>query len=472
MFAKNRQLVLTGVFFLDVVLLYASWIAAYELRFDLLPIEAPLGVPRLSAYLWYGAVVVLAALLVLRSLRLYRSQRTARLGAEIVAIAQGMTIVTALAALGSFFLRGELARSVLLLFWFVGTLALWGQRLLIRLALRALRRQGRNLRHVLIVGTGPLARSVARKMSEHPDFGFAVVGLVAPGIAPGAGPAARDLGDLGGVPVVGTVDDFPGLVDRTGAELVYLALGRAEWEAEQETLDRLSDSTVAVRLVPDLARAFTLNASIEDFDGTPVVLVTESPEQGWNQVLKRAFDLACSAIGLVVLLPLLLALAIWVKVDSPGPVFYAQERVGMNGRRFRMLKFRTMRVGSDAGGPQWTTKDDPRRTHGGTLLRRLSLDELPQLWNVFVGEMSLVGPRPEQPAFVEQFRGSIPRYMLRHHMKAGITGWAQVNGLRGDTPLEQRIEYDLYYIQHWSLFFDIRILARTVARVFRDPTAI
>jgi exopolysaccharide biosynthesis polyprenyl glycosylphosphotransferase len=227
-----------------------------------------------------------------------------------------------------------------------------------------------------------------------------------------------------------------------------------------------------VRLVPDLARAFTINASVEDFDGTPVVLVTESPEQGWNQVVKRGFDLCFSAVGLVLLSPLFLALALWVKLDSPGPVFYAQERVGMNGRRFRMLKFRTMRVGSDAGGPQWTTKDDPRRTRGGSLLRRLSLDELPQLWNVFLGEMSLVGPRPEQPAFVEQFRGSIPRYMLRHHMKAGITGWAQVNGLRGDTPLERRIEYDLYYIQHWSLFFDIRILARTIGRVFKDPTAI
>ena len=467
MFAKNRQLFLTGVFFMDAALLYVSWIVAYELRFRLLPMDAPLGVPRLSAYLWYGAVVVLAALLVLRTLRLYRSQRTSRLGAEIVAIAQGMTAVTALAALGSFFVRGELARSVLLLFAGVGTCALCGERLLIRVALRALRRQGRNLRHVIVVGTGPLAVSVARKMSQNPDFGFAVTGLVAARAGDMPAPVAQ-----GSFPVIGTVADFPGLVETTGAELVYLALGRAEWEAEQAALDRLSDSTVAVRLVPDLARAFTLNASVEDFDGTPVVLVTESPGQGWNQVLKRSFDFVFAAIGLVVLSPVLAALALWVKLDSPGPIFYTQERVGMNGRRFRMLKFRTMRVGSDAGGPQWTTKDDPRRTRGGALLRRLSLDELPQLWNVFVGEMSLVGPRPEQPAFVEQFRGSIPRYMLRHHVKAGITGWAQVNGLRGDTPLEQRIEYDLYYIQHWSLFFDIRILARTIACVFRDPTAI
>jgi Undecaprenyl-phosphate glucose phosphotransferase len=467
MFAKNRQVLLTAVFFLDAALLYFAWIGAYAVRFYVLPIGAPLGIPRFSAYLWYGAVVVLAALLVLRSLRLYRSQRTARLGAEIVAIAQGMTIVTALAALGSFFFRGELARSVLLLFACFGTTALWSERLLIRLTLRALRSQGRNLRHVLVVGTGPLAVAVARKMTQNPDFGFAVRGLVAPARGRGEAPAEE-----GGFPVVGSVSEFPGLAEDNGAELVYLALGREEWEAEQEALERLSDSTVAVRLVPDLARAYTLNASIEDFDGTPVVLVTESPGQGWNQIVKRVFDLVCSAFGLVALSPVLAALAVWVKTDSPGPVFYAQERVGMNGRRFRMLKFRTMRVGADATGPQWTTKNDPRRTPSGSLLRRLSLDELPQLWNVFVGEMSLVGPRPEQPTFVEQFRGSIPRYMLRHHMKAGITGWAQVNGLRGDTPLEQRIEYDLYYIQHWSIFFDIRILARTVARVFRDPTAI
>ena len=465
MFAKNRQILLTAVFFLDAALLYAAWMGAYWLRFYALPVAAPLGVPPLSAYLWYGAVVVLIALLVLRTLRLYRSRRTSRLGAELTAIAQGMTIVMALAALGSFFLRGELARSVLLLFAFVGTGALWTQRILIRLGLRALRRQGRNLRHVLIVGTGPLALAVARKMRENPDFGFEVKGLVSPR-GEGAPASVEEF------PVVGSVSEFPALAERSGAELVYLALGRAEWEAEQESLDRLSDSTVAVRLVPDLARAFTLNASVEDFDGTPVVLVTETSEQGWNQVLKRAFDLFGATVGLVFLSPILAALALWVKLDSPGPVFYAQERVGMNGRRFRMLKFRTMRVGSDADGPQWTTKGDPRRTRGGTILRRFSLDELPQLWNVFVGEMSLVGPRPEQPAFVEQFRGSIPRYMLRHHMKAGITGWAQVNGLRGDTPLEQRIEYDLHYVQHWSLFFDIRILALTVARVFRDPTAI
>jgi Undecaprenyl-phosphate glucose phosphotransferase len=330
--------------------------------------------------------------------------------------------------------------------------------------LRELRRRGRNLRHVLVVGTGEPARMLLKKIRRHDDFGLAVHGLVAAD--------AADVGrSLYEVPVLGVVADLPRLAEAHSAEVIYIALERREWEAEAEALTLLADSTAAVRLVPDLTQAFRLNPSVEDFDGMPVVLVTESPEQGWNAVVKRGFDLACSGLGLLVTAPLVAVLALLVRLDSPGPVFYTQERVGMNGRRFRMIKFRSMRADAEAEGDGWTVKDDPRRTPLGSTLRRLSLDELPQLWNVFVGDMSLVGPRPEQPRFVEEFRGSIPRYMLRHHVKAGMTGWAQVNGLRGDTPLEDRIRYDLYYVQNWSLWFDVRILFLTVARVFKDANA-
>jgi exopolysaccharide biosynthesis polyprenyl glycosylphosphotransferase len=376
-----------------------------------------------------------------------------------------MAIVTAFAAVASFFARGELSRLTLLLFGVLATALLVSSRLAVRSVLRALRRRGRNLRGTLVVGTGELAEAVLAKIRAHPDFGLDVKGLVA-ARAEAVGTA------VSGVPVVGAVGDLPGLAERTGTELVYLALARSEYEAEREALERLADSTAAVRLVPDLARAFTLNASVEDFDGMPVVLVTESPGRGWNAVLKRSFDLVCSALGLVLLSPVLLAIALWVRLDSPGPVLYAQERVGMNGRRFRMLKFRTMRADAEVEGkPGWTRPGDPRRTRAGRVLRPLSLDELPQLWNVFRGEMSLVGPRPERPMYVEQFRGSVPRYMLRHHVKAGVTGWAQVNGLRGDTPLDQRIEYDLDYIRNWSLGFDLKILLLTLARIFRDASA-
>ncbi len=465
MFTRNRQLFAVGVFFLDGILLVASWLGAYALRFHVLPISSPLGVPPLARYLWFGAVLTPVALLVLRSLRLYRSARTARLSQEIMALLQGITIVAAIGALASYFLRGELARSVLLLYAGLSAASLCGSRVAIRQALRVLRRNERNLRHVLVVGTGDLAAGLVRKMRQRPEFGLAVEGIV--GADAGTSGSA-----VAGVPVIGTVEDLPELVRRTGAELVYLALTRAEYQAETRALEQLSDTTAAVRLVPDLTRAFTLNASVEDFDGTPVVLVTESPEQGWNSVLKRAFDIVLSAALLVLLAPFLVLLALVVKLDSPGPALYAQERVGLNGRHFRMIKFRTMRLDAEAkGAAVWTTPGDPRRTRSGAFLRRLSLDELPQLWNVLVGHMSLVGPRPERPVFVEQFRSSIPRYYLRHHVKAGITGWAQVNGLRGDTPLDRRIEYDLYYIENWSMLFDVKILLLTALRVFRDRSA-
>jgi Undecaprenyl-phosphate glucose phosphotransferase len=462
MLARHRQVFASGVFALDALLIAGSWLGAYELRFRALP--APLGVPSLSFYLWFGAVLTPVALLVLRTFKIYRSARTARLSQELLALAQGMVIVGALAALASYFTKGEISRGFLAVFMILATALLCGSRVVIRGALHGLRRRGRNLRHTLLVGTGEVARLMIEKIHEHADFGLHLQGLVA---------TDRTLvGEtIHGHEVIGAIPDLPRLVETRGVDLVYLALPRQEWQAEEDALRLLADSTAAVRLVPDLRHAFRLNPSVEDFDGMPVVLVTDSPEQGWNAVLKRGFDLVFSGAGLLLLWPFLLAIAVLVKLDSPGPVFYAQERVGLNGRRFRMIKFRSMRVDAEARGAGWTTKDDPRRTRFGEVLRRLSLDELPQLWNVLVGDMSLVGPRPERPVYVDQFRASIPRYMLRHHVRAGLTGWAQVNGLRGDTPLERRIEYDLYYVKNWSLALDVRILLLTFARVFRDGSA-
>jgi Undecaprenyl-phosphate glucose phosphotransferase len=464
MFSRSRQLFATAAFATDALLIYGAWMLAYWLRFHALHLPAPLGIPPVTLYLWGGAVLTPVALLILRTFRVYRSARTARLSHELYVVTLSMLIITGLAGLGSYFVRGEISRVHLLVFFLTANTVMCGFRLTVRLTLRSMRRQGHNLRHVLIVGTGDLATLLIEKIHRHADFGLQIEGLVSAD--------ADDIGEtVDGHPVLGTVSDLPRLVEQTGAEIVYLALARAEYAAEQRALAALADSTASVRLVPDLAMAFRLNAGVEDFDGMPVVLVTESPEGGWNAVLKRGFDLAVSAAGLVVLSPVLLVLAILVRLDSHGPVFYRQERVGMNGRRFSMLKFRSMRVDAEAHGPGWSTAQDPRRTRLGEVLRRYSLDELPQLWNVLVGDMSLVGPRPERPMYVERFRGSIPRYMLRHHVKAGMTGWAQVNGLRGDTPLEDRIEYDLYYIKNWSLAFDLKIILLTFARVFRDASA-
>ena len=465
MFARSRQLLATMVFLLDAALLYASWLGAYELRFHALDIPAPLGVPSLSIYLWFGAVLTPVALLILRSLRVYRSARTARISRELFLITQATALTTLLAGVVSYFAKGELSRIAVGLFFVIASVSLGGSRLAVRLLLRELRRHGRNLRHVLVAGTGEHARMLIEKIHRHADFGLVIEGLV-------AADASQVGATVHGHRVLGTVAELPRLVEQGHVELVYLALARHEHEAEHQALLALGDSTASVRLVPDLSLAFRLNPNVEDFDGTPVVLVTESPELGWNAALKRGFDLAASFAGLVVLAPVMLAVAALIRLDSPGPIFYRQERVGINGRRFFMIKFRSMRADAEAQGqPGWTTLDDPRRTRLGEILRRLSIDELPQLWNVLKGDMSLVGPRPERPMYVDQFRASIPRYMLRHHVKSGMTGWAQVNGLRGDTPLERRIEYDLHYIKNWSLGFDVKILALTVVRVFRDASA-
>jgi Undecaprenyl-phosphate glucose phosphotransferase len=465
MFVRQRQVLATAVFLLDGLLIAGAWLAAYWLRFYAFGLPAPLGVPALSFHLWVGAVLTPVGLLVLRTFRLYRSARTARLSHELFVLAQGVAVITAIASLGSFFARGELPRSVLLIFAAVATVALLGARIVVRISLRSMRRQGRNLRYVVVVGTGEQATRLIGKLEQHPDYGIAIRGLVA--VDP-----TQVGGTVAGHPVIGTVAELPSLVERAGADFVYLALPRSDWQAEEDALVRLGNSTVAVRLVPDLVRAFTLNAAVEDFDGMPVVLVTETPEQGWNAVIKRAFEVVLSAAGLVLLSPILASIAIWVRLDSRGPVVYAQERVGVNGRRFRMYKFRTMRTDAETeGSPGWTTADDPRRTGAGATLRKLSLDELPQLWNVLLGDMSLVGPRPERPFFVHQFKTLIPQYMLRHKVKSGLTGWAQVNGLRGNTSLEKRIEYDLYYIQNWSLTLDVKILILTLYRAWQHRHA-
>jgi exopolysaccharide biosynthesis polyprenyl glycosylphosphotransferase len=228
---------------------------------------------------------------------------------------------------------------------------------------------------------------------------------------------------------------------------------------------------VGIKIFPDLFQIIATELSIGDLGGLPLLTVRDVALRGWKLTLKRGVDLLGSTVGLIVLSPVLMLIAVIIKLDSPGPVFYAQERMGLDAKPFWCLKFRSMRTDAEKHGPGWTTESDPRVTRLGRLIRRLSIDELPQLINVFVGEMSLVGPRPERPVYVNQFRRSIPRYMDRHREKAGMTGWAQVNGLRGDTSIAERTKYDLWYIENWSLWLDFKIMLRTVFGIFGDRHA-
>ena len=249
-------------------------------------------------------------------------------------------------------------------------------------------------------------------------------------------------------------------------------LDRSDPANPLKLLRELHDTTAAVRFVPDLLGIDTVQGGIEDFDGLPMIRLIESPLVGWNAIAKRAFDVLGASAALVVGAPIFAAIALAVKWSSPGPIFYRQERMGLDGRLFSMWKFRTMVKDAEREtGAVWAVANDERRTPLGAFLRRTNLDEIPQFWNVLVGEMSLVGPRPERPEFIREFRAGLPGYMLRHKVKGGLTGWAQVNGCRGNTSIEKRLEYDMAYLRRWSLSFDLRIMLLTVVRGFNDPNA-
>jgi Undecaprenyl-phosphate glucose phosphotransferase len=249
---------------------------------------------------------------------------------------------------------------------------------------------------------------------------------------------------------------------------LFLALPLEAHHEVLKVLNAIEGELVDVKMVPDVLQFVTLRAAVEELEGLPVISLAQSPITGWARLLKRAMDLVMAALGLIVMAPVLGVIALMIRLTSPGPVFYRQERTGLDGRSFDIVKFRTMPEGTEGeSGPVWAPRGDQRPTRVGRTLRRFSLDELPQLWNVLLGDMSLVGPRPERPFFVHQFKTRIPQYMLRHKVKAGLTGWAQVNGLRGDTSLEKRIEYDLYYIQNWSPALDLKIMILTFYRAWQ-----
>jgi Undecaprenyl-phosphate glucose phosphotransferase len=264
------------------------------------------------------------------------------------------------------------------------------------------------------------------------------------------------------VRILGSLDELSRLVGREAVDEVIIALPNANSEDLLNVIAHCDRSTISIKVLPDQFQIMAGQLSVGELSGLPLLNLRDVALRGWKLTLKRAIDLVGSAIGLVLLSPLMFLIAIFIKLDSPGPALYTQERMGLDGKRFYLFKFRTMRADAEAHGPGWTRPDDPRRTRLGAFLRRTNLDELPQLINVLLGDMSLVGPRPERPIYVEEFRKRIPRYMERHREKAGITGWAQVNGLRGDTSIEERTKYDLWYIENWSVWLDIKIILMTI----------
>jgi Undecaprenyl-phosphate glucose phosphotransferase len=410
------------------------------------------------------AVLCAAVLLIFRANRLYHPKRSQSLGEELLTVLQSLLEVFLLCTVLVYFFTDKawLSRSVLLLWFGVNATLVLGYRTLARMVLKALRRRGFNLRYIGIVGAGELGRTFLEKVRAHPGLGYEVVGFFDDELARGT--------RVDGLPVLGSSHDCLPVCTERHIDQLYIALPLSMHETMLEILQRLQGECVAVKVIPDLIQYFTLRGGVEEFDGLPIINMSSSPVSGVNALLKRLMDLTISLVGLVVLGPLLmLPIAVLIKATSRGPVFFRQQRMGLDGRPFVMLKFRTMVEDAEKHtGPIFATPGDARTTAIGRLLRRLSLDELPQLFNVLTGDMSLVGPRPERPAFVEKFRQSIPDYMIRHRVRSGMTGLAQIKGLRGNTSIEERIKYDIYYIENWSLARDVWILFMTLFTVHKN----
>lgn len=444
----------------ELVVLAAAWLGAHALRFEVVAWPAPLGETPMARRLSTLAVLLPAAIVVLASSGLHRPGRTVSPRREAADAARAMIMLTLVMMVLSYALRLDVPRSALLLFAGLAASAMAALRLAVGTARAARHRQGEGLTRALIVGDGPLAAALVARMRAEPGLGIEPAGL----LTSGRRAIAAGLADL----VRGDASALPQHVAASPEQVVYLALEREESQLEREVLASIATLDLRLRWVPDSPERWARDVRGEELAGLPVVYLTEGPMRGMEGTLKRAFDMVASTVLLVLASPLLAVLAVIVRLDSPGPALYAQERVSRGGRRFRMWKFRTMRADAEHGtGPVWPQADDRRVTRIGKWLRRLSLDELPQLWNVARGEMSLVGPRPERPAFVERFEQQVPHYPLRLGVRAGLTGWAQIHGWRGATPLERRVEHDLYYLAHWSLALDLRILLVTVWRVMR-----
>jgi Undecaprenyl-phosphate glucose phosphotransferase len=466
---KQHHQVFQGLFFFaDMLVVSVAWVLAYYLRFEWGPIPAPKGTPPMANYLPMALFVWVIWGVTLRLFGLYHVTRGTQAMHEAIRVAQASTL-SVLVFMSVAFLFWEkdysFSRGVFFYFWVLAVVMLVAERLLLREVLGLFRARGYNQRHVLIIGSGDLAQSVARKIAEHPGLGFTIRGFVAE--------RAEEVGRaIDGARVIGSYADVQAILEQNGIDQVLIALPFDSIGYLEEILKRIGPSMVDIKVIPDIYKFISLRGGIEDFDGMPVISLLDTPLRGWNDVLKRCVDIVLAATLIALMSPLFVLIAVAVKLASRGPVFYRQERMSLDGRTFLVWKFRTMRVDAEAEtGAVWASPVDPRRTTLGSWLRRTSLDELPQLFNVLRGEMSLVGPRPERPVFIAQFRQKIPNYMLRHKVRAGMTGWAQVHGLRGNTSVEQRIRYDLYYIENWSLLLDFKILLLTLFRGFNNPNA-
>jgi len=466
---------LLAIFFVvtDALLSMLAFVLAYVLRFEVLAGVFPVtkGYPQSEYYLQLLPLIQAIVPIAFYIQGLYHLRRGRSRIDDFFAVFVGSVFAVVIGIGSTLFYNTyyvsqpekqagvyEVSQLVWALYLAVNVILAYASRELVREALERRWKAGIGLKRVLIAGAGDLGRLVADKILQNRELGFKVVGFL-------DDRAGGDHIGYRGLPLLGTLADADEIIKRENIDHVYVALPLEEHVQMLGIVEATNREGVEVHVVPDLLQFIALRARLENLDGVPIISLNDVPLRGFNSVLKRAIDFVITGSALVALSIPLAAIAALIRYTSKGPIFYKQERMGLDGKAFNVYKFRSMYSGAeDETGPIWARDDDPRCTPLGKWLRRLDLDELPQLWNVLRGDMSIVGPRPERPHFVEQFKHRIPQYMLRHKVKAGITGWAQVNGWRGNTSLEKRIEYDLYYIENWSVGLDMKIMWLTLLR--------
>ena len=447
---------------LDAILICVAFVLAYELRvsFDWPePLANPISLSNYTNLLLIQLFTIIVGLFIYRQYYIPRAaSRVDQLYYVFTAVSIGMMMAVAIA---TFVFKGnqvvlDYPRAMIIYSWILSIVLLIIGRVLHQLVRSWLRSRGIGKDRLLLVGTGDMAQAILQRILWSPYLGYEVVGVVN---------GRSDGTDIFGVPIMGVPEDLPDLIEKHAIDEVIIAMPEKGHRETIRVISYCEQGRASIKIFPDVFQFVTTQASIDHLGGLPLLSVRDYELRGYMLIFKRLMDIVGAGFGLVILSPAMLAMAIAIKLESPGPVFFVQERMGLDGKPFKMLKFRSMRNDAEKDGPGWTTDNDPRQTRIGSFLRRFEMDELPNFINVLIGEMSLVGPRPEQAHYVAQFRQSIPRYMERHNEKGGMTGWAQVNGLRGDTSITERTKYDLWYSANWSILLDLKIILRTVWQI-------
>ena len=461
---KSNSLVGTLLVLGDAITVYLGLVMAYWIRFQL---PHPLGKPELSEYMKYFVLMTVIILFVYRHFGLYNRQWSLVSSSEIARIVKANAVGVVAVMVLAFMFKNVFQYSTVhavISFFTIALLLLLYRKLFGRFEIWFFRTQGLNKR-LVVVGSDDKAAALIDNINNAPQLCYEVVGVLAAG--------GEKSGEVAGVKVIGNIDELEQLLKKKEVDEVILTVPGLDHSVKQQMILHCERELINFRMVPDVYEILTSNVEVVNIDGVPLLGIKGIPfDSPWNRIVKRVMDIVVSFIGLIVCAPVLLLFAIMIKLDSKGPVFYKQVRAGEDGREFNIYKMRTMCSDAETGtGPLMTAENDQRITGIGCFMRKHDIDEVPQLWNVLIGQMSLVGPRPERPHFVNQFKNDIKRYMSRHQVKAGMTGWAQVNGLRQNTSFEERTRYDLFYIENWSLWLDLKILIMTFFKKTRSYSA-